>query len=136
MDKAIYFDYGGANIYRMSAIGARLRELRKSLKLGQDDVADEIGVTQSMISDYESKGVMFGADKLALLAEVPNTTMDYIMYGAGQVDKDEARLLGHFRAMTPDLRDTLLKSASTFAAAPRSEASTRKASEPKNRKAA
>ena len=41
MDKAIYFDYDGANIYRMSAIGARLRELQNSFRLLTADEQSE-----------------------------------------------------------------------------------------------
>ena len=118
MAKVINFDYGGANIYRMTPIGKRLRDLRKSLGLNQEAVAELIGVNQSMISDYESKGVMFDADKLMALAEVLHTTMDFIMYGDSATDPDEAWLVGHFRAMAPDLRAALLKSASAFAAVP------------------
>lgn len=137
MGEPINFDYGNANIYRMTPIGTRLRALRKGLKLNQEAVAEHVGVTQSMISDYESKGVMFDADKLMALAEVLQTTMDYIMYGESSADPDEARLVGHFRAMSPDLRAALLKSAGAFAAVPpKSGSVTRRPGAAGNRKAA
>ena len=118
MGKAINFCYVHANIHCMTPIGLRLRALRKQLGIGQAQLGALVGVNQSMISDYESKGVMFDADKLQALAEALNTTMDYIMYGDSDVDPDEAALIGAFRAMSPELRSTLLKSATAFAAVP------------------
>ena len=49
MVKAIYFDYEGATIYRMTPIGDRLRKLRKTLGLNQGAVADHVGVTQATV---------------------------------------------------------------------------------------
>lgn len=45
MVKAIYFDYEGATIYRMTPIGDRLRKLRKTLGLNQGAVADHVGAS-------------------------------------------------------------------------------------------
>ena len=136
MVKAINFGYHDANIYRMTPIGLRIFGRRKELGMRQAELAALVGVTQSMISDYESKGVMFDADKLQALAEALKTTMDYIMYGEGEIDKDEAMLIGYFRAMAPELRGALVKSASAFAAVPPKSVVTKARSTMANRKAA
>ena len=61
---------------------ATLKELRKHKGLTQKDVADALGVKPSLISRYESGGVIPPANKrkaLALLFEIPEPDMDYIV---------------------------------------------------------
>lgn len=102
----------------MSSIGHRLRQLRKEAGLNQTQLAAAVGVTQSMISDYESKGVMFQADVLAKMAEVLGVSMEAIMQGQSLPDQQELNLVRLYRTMSEESRQTLMATARAFAHIP------------------
>ena len=114
MDKAIYFAYGCASIPWVTTIASRIRTLRKAAGLGQSELSAIVGVSQSLISDYEN-GTVPGADVMARIAQGVNSTMDYIVHGPLHMDAMEARLIGCFRAMSANLKQTTLSSAQAFA---------------------
>lgn len=102
----------------MTAIGPRLRRLRKEAGLNQQQLAAAAGVTQSMISDYESKGVMFQADVLARMALSLGVDMETIMQGESMADPRELALISAYRTMPEESRQTLLATARAFAQMP------------------
>jgi transcriptional regulator with XRE-family HTH domain len=105
-------------VQNMTSIGPRLRRLRKEAGLNQQQLAAAAGVTQSMISDYESKGVMFQADVLARMAQALGVDMETIMQGGSVADQGEMALISAYRTMSEESRQTLLTTARAFAQVP------------------
>ena len=60
-------------------IGERLRELRKRQGLSQAELAAELGLNQTAISDYETGEARIHAAMLAALARVLRTSADEIL---------------------------------------------------------
>ena len=58
--------------------GLRLKRLRKRKKLSQTELAKKIGVTKSTIYRYESNTLSPSLDKAILLAQLLDTTLDYL----------------------------------------------------------
>ncbi len=58
--------------------GLRLKKLRKRKKLSQTELAKKIGVTKSTIYRYESNTLSPSLDKAILLAQILDTTLDYL----------------------------------------------------------
>jgi transcriptional regulator with XRE-family HTH domain len=81
----------------------RIQELRKQKGWSQTELAKKIGVSYTQMSRYEVKGVQPPANTLKKLADVLDTTVDYLVSG----DKDEkvkaslkdAELLQQFKAV-------------------------------------
>src|SRR5687767_11509395 len=61
------------------AIGKRLRDLRKRQGMGQAELAAEIGVNQTAVSDYEKGEVRIHAAMLAALAKALKSSADEIL---------------------------------------------------------
>jgi len=59
--------------------GKRLAQLRKSKGFTQSDLSDQLGVTQSMISDYENGVMRLHADLLIQLAKLLKISTDEIL---------------------------------------------------------
>ena len=60
-------------------IGTRLRELRKRRGMTQVELAQELGITQSQISDYENGAVRLHGALLAAFAKALNATSDELL---------------------------------------------------------
>jgi transcriptional regulator with XRE-family HTH domain len=65
----------------MTKIGDRIKALRKSQNLTQAELAEKVGLTYVQIGRYEVRGAKPSSDVLGKLAEVLNTTTDYLMNG-------------------------------------------------------
>jgi len=84
-------------------LGDRITELRKQKGWSQGDLAKKVGVSYTQMSRYEMGGVQPPANTLKKLADVLDTTVDYLVSG----DKDEkvkaslkdAELLQQFKAV-------------------------------------
>ena len=61
------------------AIGRRLRDLRKRQGMTQAELATELGVNQTAVSDYEKGEVRIHAAMLAALAKALKTSADAIL---------------------------------------------------------
>ena len=59
--------------------GLRLRKLRESKHLSQTDVAARLNVGRSTISGYESNTITPSLEQFARMAELYNTSLDYMM---------------------------------------------------------
>lgn len=57
----------------------RLRELRTERGLTQQDVADVLNVTRATIAGYETAGKEPGHEKLKILADLFNVSIDYLV---------------------------------------------------------
>lgn len=81
----------------------RIQELRKQKGWSQTELASKIGVSYTQMSRYEIKGVQPPANTLKKMADVFDTTVDFLISG----DKDEkvkaslkdAELLQQFKAV-------------------------------------
>lgn len=58
---------------------ARLRSARKQNKLSQEKLAELVGTTKATISNYENEYSSPSNEMLAKLADVLNTTTDYLL---------------------------------------------------------
>lgn len=63
------------------AIGARLKESRKSAKLTQEAVAKELGVNRQAVSNWETGRETPRAEAWFLLGQLYGVSLDYIVYG-------------------------------------------------------
>ncbi|MEG1256855.1 helix-turn-helix transcriptional regulator [Clostridium sp.] len=71
--------------------GERLKELRESKGLTQEQISEVINVTRPTIAGYETKGKQPDYDKLKTLADYFNVSVDY--------------LLGHSDTRTPQIKE-------------------------------
>ncbi len=85
----------------MSDLGKRIQELRKQSKLSQIELAGKINVSKSQMIRYENKGVQPPADILNKIAEILNTSVDYLINGntdeKAQATLKNAELLQRFK---------------------------------------
>jgi transcriptional regulator with XRE-family HTH domain len=65
----------------MNELGKRIQELRKADNISQNDLARRIGISKAQMSRYEVKGVQPPADILNKIADVLNTSVDYLING-------------------------------------------------------
>ena len=82
--------------------GNRIKELRKQRKWTQKELAAKLGIRFSHLNKYESGLHAPPMEKLVLLAELFNTTVDYLLTGDRQEEKPlhNLRLLDRFRAVS------------------------------------
>ena len=69
----------------MDSLGNRIQNLRKQIGLTQSQLADKINISHTQMARYEIKGVQPPADVLEKLADVFDTSIDYLVRG----DKSE-----------------------------------------------
>ena len=65
----------------MTELGKRIQYLRKQQKFSQTELAEKINVSKSQMIRYENKGVQPPADTLNKLAEIFNTSIDFLING-------------------------------------------------------
>lgn len=77
------YNYGGKEGTNMDkrALGRRLRELR-GLDRTQDEVADALGISRTILSKYENGLTVPGGDIAVKLAGFYGVTTDYIFLGS------------------------------------------------------
>ena len=64
-----------------ATIGSRIRELRKQRHLTQDDLANMMDVSRVQVNQWESSARDISATRITKLAEIFDTTCDYLMRG-------------------------------------------------------
>jgi transcriptional regulator with XRE-family HTH domain len=65
----------------MSDLGKRIQELRKQAGLTQAQLAEKIDISHTQLTRYESKDVQPPADVLERLANIFDTSIDYLVRG-------------------------------------------------------
>ncbi|MBL4753093.1 MAG: helix-turn-helix transcriptional regulator [Flavobacteriales bacterium] len=65
----------------MAALGERIQQLRKTIGLTQNELAKRIDVSHTQMARYEIKGVQPPADVLKKLADVFDTSIDFLVRG-------------------------------------------------------
>ena len=107
--------------YKMTELGNRIQELRKLNKLSQTELANKINLSKSQIIRYETKGVQPPADILNKLADLLNTSIDYLING-DTTEKaisslKDAELLKQFKeidSMPDEDKKTIIKVVSAY----------------------
>lgn len=61
------------------SFGKRLKELRRSKKISQTDLANQIGVRQSMITQYENSSSMPSIEMMIEIAKYLDVSIDYLV---------------------------------------------------------
>ncbi len=99
----------------------RLREERNRLGLPQHEIADRIGSSQKLWSQYECGDTVPGGKVLAAIAAV-GVDMQYVLTGAKShavSSPEEQTLLAHFRAMDARSKAGLLCTSSVMSMTPK-----------------
>lgn len=65
----------------MSSLGERIKELRQSMGWTQDRLAQEAEISKSFLSEIENNKVSLSGENLLKIANVLNTSLDYLMKG-------------------------------------------------------
>lgn len=73
----------------METLGTRLKNLRKSKKLTQQQVADAIGVSKTSVIYWEKDENLPKYDSLMTLAQILGVTSDYLLNGKGSDSLDK-----------------------------------------------
>ncbi|MCX5466271.1 LexA family protein [Acinetobacter nematophilus] len=73
----------------METLGTRLKNLRKSKKLTQQQVADAIGVSKTSVIYWEKDENLPKHDSLMTLAQILGVTSDYLLIGKGSGSLDK-----------------------------------------------
>ncbi len=68
-------------------IGSRISTLRKEHQLSQEDLAFKIGVTRQAVSKWETDASAPDAYNLIALAELLNTSVEFIVTGKNPLEK-------------------------------------------------
>lgn len=91
-------------IYRLSD---RLKKLRQSMNLPQEQLARLLGVDRSTISSYESNMRQPSLDTLSRMADVFGVTTDYLLGRTNGLSFDTFDLTGEDTAMLYKMASTL-----------------------------
>ena len=87
----------------MKGLGKRIQELRKKAGLSQTELATKTGISYPQMSRYEIKGVQPPADVLKRIADVLDTSVDYLIYGNAEEKANatlkDSKLLRLFKAV-------------------------------------
>lgn len=108
---------------------SRIKELRKAFGYTQDKLSKRIGVSRSTIAMYETGECEPGMETLRALANIFNTSTDYILglsdtnvkkpptpEGMDGLTEKQKQLLEVMRQLTPERQDELLRFAAFQAA--------------------
>jgi transcriptional regulator with XRE-family HTH domain len=99
----------------MISVGKQIQDLRKANNLNQSQLAEKIGVSLTQLQRYENKGVQPPADILNKLADVLNTSVDFLINGntseKAQATLKDTDLLQQFKAvdLMPDEDKQVIK---------------------------
>lgn len=87
----------------MISIGKQIQELRKANNLNQTQLAEKIGVSLTQLQRYDNKNIQPPADVLKSLADIFNTSIDFLVYDnteqKAQLSIKDNELLAQFKAV-------------------------------------
>ena len=92
-------------------VGARIRDLRRSVKLTQRGLGDKVGLTPQQIQKYESGANGVSAPMMQRIATALNTSPNYFFRGLDTahrskgVGEPDGAAFVHDDAMTPEERE-------------------------------
>jgi|GEM_PF-1455040 len=73
-----------------SDIGLRVSQIRRERKLSQEDVAIKLGMSRSNFSQFESGIIGLSTSNLSKIAEILNTSVDYLVNGGSKGETTES----------------------------------------------
>ena len=96
------------------ALGKRIKQLRKDKELTQKELANQISCSHAQLNKYESGLNTPPLDRLLLLAEVLETSVDYLLAGQGngKPPLNSQRLIQRLQTIegfSSDERETIIK---------------------------
>lgn len=121
MGLSIGVTYRQSNFDGMGPVGDRIKDRRKAMKLNQTQLAAQVGVDQSVISDIERHDAGFSAATLMSLARALMVTPEDIMEGGDPDARMQAELLGAWKLIGPDDKRGVLRMAHACALAAKAE---------------
>ena len=87
-------------------MGMRIRARRRALGFTQQYLAEILWVKEETISNYENDKVDIKGSVICKLAEVLETTPDYLLMGKAMgIDNKEQILLEVFRSLSEEMQD-------------------------------
>ena len=99
----------------MENIGQRIRRLRQERGMNrQAELCALVDVTQSTLSDIESKNKSFSAVVLMQLSKALTVSPGYIVYGGEEEDMGAIELIEVYNALPKLERELLLRAARSF----------------------
>ena len=112
------------------AFGARLKELRTRADWTQKELAAKLGIHVQQLIRYEAGANVPTAESLVVLAELLETTTDFLLTGNQSDAKPlhNVRLLERFRALqqfTPESQETVINVIDAIIVKERAEAAVR-----------
>ena len=96
------------------ALGKRIKQLRKEKELTQKELAKQVNCSHAQLNKYESGLNTPPLDRLLLLAEVLETSVDYLLAGQGngKPPLNSQRLIQRLQTIeefNADDRETIIK---------------------------
>ena len=92
-----------------SGIGERIKEIRKYRGLTQKKLADELGVSAQVVSNWEREYSYPSKDDLLNLSNFANWPIDYILKGDYIVEHERVDLSHQFTLQEVDIEDFFME---------------------------
>lgn len=92
-----------------SGIGERIKEIRKYKGLTQKKLADELGVSAQVVSNWEREYSYPDNDDLLKLSKFSNYPIDYIIKGDYIVEHERLNLFDQFTLQEVDIEDFFME---------------------------
>ena len=98
-------------IVKEGSLGQRIRAQRKRLGMTQEELAEEMNTTKSMISYYENDHGDMKQSMIAEFAKILGTTVEYLVCGVikeSRPDASSAEMLQLFSSMDEQTKEIML----------------------------
>ncbi len=76
-----------------SSFGARLHAMREHTRLSQQQVAEQLGISQPAYASWERRNVAIQPEQLATLADIFGISVDELLYDHKRTSQEERCLL-------------------------------------------
>lgn len=98
----------------MDTIGSRIKQRRKELKLTQNQIFSQTGISSGNISSYEQDKILPSATAIVALSQVLHCTTDWLLTGNSLISKnphpskDEETFLEYYKMLSADDKEEIL----------------------------
>lgn len=103
------------------ALGNRVCELRRNMKLTQDEFAELCGITRPTISNIENARTHASSDNLSRIAQVCGVSVDFLQYGFSSgnmvcesLSPSDAEYIRCYLKLNQNEKDNMMKMMKTF----------------------
>ena len=87
------------------SIAIRLKELRKNLKMNQQEFADNIKMAKISVARWESETLNISESTALLICEKFNVNYDWLMNGNGDMFKPKEETIATIKKEHPDITE-------------------------------